>query len=167
MVNSMRRATLAAFVAVFGAACAQVPTNSASSSNADRVAGPAGYPAAAAAHVLAIGQTFADGMKFLPPAVGASPAVSASVAYASCNTGGVCDSQSAPDISIASVTIPGVSDSDHTMILGRLAYVFTWAAEDCSPAGPASPSPGTTCKLYNIVDASTGKGLYAVQSSNS
>ncbi|MDX6256270.1 MAG: hypothetical protein QOJ11_2604 [Frankiales bacterium] len=127
-----------------------------------QVAGPSGFPSAAAAHPLVDAVHFRDGISFDVPAASASPAVSAEVAYRSCATDGACDPGKAPDIGIASVTIPDVEDAAGTKIIGRLAYVLTWSGVPCVGAGPAAADTPTACTMYQLVDAGTGKTLYSM-----
>ncbi len=133
--------------------------------SAGKVAGPSGYPAAAAAHPLTAAVHFPDGIRFDVPAAGATPAVSAEVAYGTCGTDGSCNLSKAPDIAIASVTVPDVADAAGAKISGRPAYVLTWSGIPCVGAGPATTKGPTTCTIYQLVDAGTGRTLYGMDHS--
>ena len=153
----VRAITLAFFGVVVVSGCAQASTLS------DKVAGPPGFPPAAAAHTLTKSRAFADGIKFQLPPVAAVPAVSAQTAYAACSSDGICSTDSAPDIEVASVTIPDIVEPDDgSKVESRLAYILTWTSVPCHAAGPAPAGKGT-CTFYNIVDSKTGKTLYSMQ----
>jgi hypothetical protein len=140
--------------------CAQT-----SGGTAEQVAGPPGYPAAAAAQMLTAPRTVGQNIDLFPPAVGNSPVVTASDAYARCATEGVCYKGAAPSIQVAVITIPQVQAPDGGAITKRLAFVLTWSTEPCQGNGPGGSSP-TTCTLTDFVDAQSGATLYSVESSN-
>jgi hypothetical protein len=88
----------------------------------------------------------------------------------------VCDTSSAPTITLALATIAdaGTQNPDGTLtplVNNALVYVITWDRVSCAPVGgiAKSSAPAThiattmTCRLVNFVDATTGKFVYATE----
>src|SRR5262245_27563789 len=98
-------------------------------------------------------------------------AVSWLQAYDNCRTGeAVCDLTRSPQILLASATTltSGQIQADGSIrpaVENQLVYVIGWTDVSCPVlAGPApSPYDSGTCQIVNLIDAQTGRVLYAVQ----
>lgn len=133
------------------------------------VPAPRGYQLGKLTAPLTQATTVGDaGIVFSAPSAGHAAHVSASTAYGSCATDGVCYEFTSPTIQLADVsintaiTVQGIAGR----VTGRLAYVLTWTDVPCSPAGPVNSTGPWTCTLYDILDAGTGRTVYSFDVSN-
>jgi hypothetical protein len=96
-------------------------------------------------------------------------------AYDNCRPGeAVCDLTRSPQILLASATTltTGQIEADGSIrpaVKNQLVYVIGWTDVDCpAPAGPApSSSESVSCQIVNLIDAQTGRVLYAVEGPSS
>ncbi|MBO0867167.1 MAG: hypothetical protein J2P15_01245 [Micromonosporaceae bacterium] len=122
---------------------------------------------------LAAPQHFpAAGIDLAVPPSAASPAISATQAYALCSTGdAICVPGKAPTIQLAIANVPktgkiGPRGELISSIVDALAYVMIWTGAPCLAAGgpPGSSQPPVqSCTVIDLIDARSGRVLYSYQ----
>jgi hypothetical protein len=111
------------------------------------------------------------GIILQPPPANATPPTTAQQALATCSTGDtVCEPARTPSVQLALATLTntGTAGSKGTLVPAatkRLVWAMTWTGFACAPSG-GPPGRSITqypnCTMITLIDAQTGKELYAV-----